>query len=101
MRVVAAGLARLFRREDAVGAHDTAGVELAHHQMLAEGIEAIVLDSVLGIGEDRAHVFGEDVVAQALDLFNFLGRARQADHQHPCGGARPRFCSITAWIDAC
>jgi len=69
--------------------------------VLAERIEAVVLDSVLGIREDRTHVFGEDVVAQALDLFDFLGRARQADHQHPGGGARPWFCGITAWVDAC
>lgn len=69
--------------------------------MFAKRVEAIMLDTVLGIGKDRAHILCEDVVAQTLDLLDFVCRARQADHQHLGGGARPRFGGITAWVDAC
>lgn len=50
--------------------------------MFAKRVEAIMLDTVLGIGKDRAHILCEDVVAQTLDLLDFVCRARQADHQH-------------------
>ncbi|MNW70471.1 hypothetical protein D3C74_498010 [compost metagenome] len=69
--------------------------------MFAERVEAIVVDAVLGVGQDHAHVFREDVVTEALDLLDFFGRARQAYRQHLRGGARPRFCGSTARVDAC
>ena len=34
--------------------------------MFAKRVEAIMLDTVLGIGKDRAHILCEDVVAQTL-----------------------------------
>ena len=45
--------------------------------MFAKRVEAIMLDTVLGIGKDRAHILCEDVVAQTLDLLDFVCRARR------------------------
>ncbi|MCY1376696.1 hypothetical protein D9M69_642070 [compost metagenome] len=101
LRIVSARLPRLFRRQDAVCAHDAAGIQLADHQVFAERVEAVVLYAVLGIRKYGSHVLGEDLVAQALNLLDFFSGARQAHHQHLGGGAGPRFCSITARIDAC
>ncbi|MNI52296.1 hypothetical protein D3C73_1070620 [compost metagenome] len=69
--------------------------------MFAKGVEAVVLDAVVRVGKHRAHVLGEDVVTQTLDLLDFFSRARQAHRQHFRGVALPGFSGITAWGGAC
>ncbi|MNN75157.1 hypothetical protein D3C81_1914360 [compost metagenome] len=101
LRVVPARLPRFLRGQDPVGSDHAVRVDLADHEVFAERVEAIVVDAVLGVGKDHAHVFREDVVTEALDLLDFFGRARQAYRQHLRGSARPRFCGSTARVDAC
>jgi len=79
--IVAARFARLLRREQAIGADDATRIQLLHHQVFTPGIETILVDAVLGIREYRAHVFGEDAVAQALYFLDLFGRPSEADNQ--------------------
>lgn len=75
--VIAADAAGRLGREDAVGADDFAAGELAHQQVVAEGVVEVDIVARQGGRQAGTHLFGEDPVAQALRLADLAVVDRQ------------------------
>src|ERR1017187_9857061 len=77
VRVVAASAAGGIRRQDAVGADDTAGVLFPDDQVLAMGIVEVPVDARRTGGQAGAHFVGKDTPTQLLGGKNIRLTVRQ------------------------
>ena len=83
--VQAASTLGLCGGEQAVGADDFVLRFIADHQMFAEVVKTINIVASDWRLQHSAHFFGEDLIAQALGLANFIKMPGPAHLQAQCG----------------
>ena len=88
--VQAASTLGLCRGEQAVGADDLVLRFIADHQVLAKVVKTIDIVACNWRLQHGTHFFGEDLIAQALGLANFVKMTSPAHLQAQCGGR----CSV-------
>ena len=81
VRITPAELSCVRPVQQAISAHHTAGLRLAHDHVFAKRFVDVAVDARFAAGQPRTHFLGKHLVAQALRLVHLAGIVRQRHRQ--------------------